>query len=381
MNNMKQKVKSLIFILVLLVGICIVVICLNKKPQATDADTQTTDTTQAIDSKPQAIDSLDSYDFNFKGFEKTEILEVPKKGDSRFFEKMFKDGKIGNFSLFRNELSLDEIFEKSDIIAIKKGDYYQNFFEVEIGLEYEDATEGKMLLMTRKKDLDYQVLYLRTEETTIPIDTLKGNCIEYLYDPSFIGSGDSIICYCSELGDEDDDFYNGERDIILYIKQDDNYIKKVFHRENFNEYIKTKYTTEYKELTKYYLQTYLVYENTKSGRKLVSKDIEPLVESDDKRYFLGKRCVYRRFVLVLVDLEKMEAKYILDVDCNKDFFYDTERKCFAYDEGPTVCYITKVNIEPISTLYDPYPLKGKSCEEYWNLIKNKYALNFEIKLN
>ena len=77
----------------------------------------------------------------------------------------------------------------------------------------------------------------------------------------------------------------------------------------------------------------------------------------------------------------MEAKYILDVDCNKDFFYDTERKCFAYDEGPTVCYITKVNIEPISTLYDPYPLKGKSCEEYWNLIKNKYALNFEIKLN
>ncbi len=380
MNNMKQKVKSLIFILVLLVGICIVVICLNKKPQVTDADTQTTDTTQAIDSKPQAIDSLESYDFNFKGFEKTEILEVPKKGDSRFFEKMFKDGKIGNFSLFRNELSLDEIFEKPDIIAIKKGDYYQNFFEVEIGLEYEDATEGKMLLMTRKKDLDYQVLYLRTEETTIPIDTLKGNCIEYLYDPSFIGSGDSIICYCSEMGDEDDDFYNGERDIILYIKQGENYIKKVFNRKNFNEYIKAKYTTEYKWIRETH-QAYMVYENKKSGRELVSKDIEPLVESDDKRYFLGKKCVYCKDVLVLVDLEKMETSYILDIDCNKDFFYDTERKCFAYDEGPSVCYITKVNIEPISTLYDPYPLKGKSCEEYWNLIKNKYGLNFEIKLN
>ena len=239
-----------------------------------------------------------------------------------------------------------------------------------------------MLLMTRKEDLEYQVLYLRTEETTIPIDTLEGNCIENFYDPSFIGSGDSIICYCSELGDEDGDFYSDEKEIILYIKQDDNYIKKVFHRENFNEYIKTKYTTDYKELTKYYLQTYLVYENTKSGRKLVSKDIEPLVESDDKRYFLGKRCVYRRYVLVLVDLEKMEAKYILDVDCEKDFFYDRERKCFAYDEGPSVCYITKVNIEPISTLYDPYPLKnGIGCEEYWNLIKNKYGLNFEIKLN
>jgi len=366
--------------LVLLVSICIVVICLNKEPQATDADTQTTDTTQAIDSKPQAIDSLESYDFNFKGFEKTEILEVPKKGDSRFFEKMFKDGKIGNFSLFRNELSLDEIFEKPDIIAIKKGDYYQNFFEVEIGLEYEDATEGKMLLMTRKKDLDYQVLYLRTEETTIPIDTLKGNCIEYLYDPSFIGSGDSIICYCSEMGDEDDDFYNGERDIILYIKQGENYIKKVFNRKNFNEYIKAKYTTEYKWIRETH-QAYMVYENKKSGRELVSKDIEPLVESDDKRYFLGKKCVYCKDVLVLVDLEKKEAKYILDVDCDKDFFYDRERKCFAYDEGPSVCYITKVNIEPISTLYYPFPLKGKSCEEYWSLIKNKYGLNFEIKLN
>ena len=36
MSNMKQKIKSLILILVLLVSICIVVICLNKKPQATD---------------------------------------------------------------------------------------------------------------------------------------------------------------------------------------------------------------------------------------------------------------------------------------------------------------------------------------------------------
>jgi len=372
MNNMKQKIKSLIFILVLLVGICIVVICLNKKPQATDADTQTTDTTQAIDSKPQAIDSLDSYDFNFKGFEKTEILEVPKKGDSKFFKEMRKIGEIGDYSLFSHSSSL---------VAIKKGDYYQDFYEVEKGLAFSDAREGKMLLMTNKEDLEYQVLYLRTEETTIPIDTLEGNCIENFYDPYFIGSGDSIICYCSELGDEDDDFYNGGRDIILYIKQDDNYIKKVFHRENFNEYIKAKYTTEYKWIREVD-EVYLVYENTKSGRKLVSKDIEPLVESDDKRYFLGKKCVYRRDVLVLVDLEKKEAKYILDVDCNKNFFYDRERKCFAYDEGPSVCYITKVNIEPISTLYDPYPLKnGISCEEYWNLIKNKYGLNFEIKLN
>ena len=235
---------------------------------------------------------------------------------------MRKIGEIGDYSLFSHSSSL---------VAIKKGDYYQDFYEVEKGLAFRDAIEGKMLLMTRKEDLEYQVLYLRTEEATTPIDTLEGNCIENFYVPYFIGSGDSIICYCSELGDEDDDFYNGERDIILYIKQGENYIKKVFNRKNFNEYIKAKYTTEYKWIREVD-EVYLVYENTKSGRKLVSKDIEPLVESDDKRYFLGKKCVYRRFVLVLVDLEKMEAKYILDVDCDKDFFYDRERKCFAYDK-------------------------------------------------
>lgn len=353
MSNMKQMVKSLFFLLALLIGNCL------------DVKTQ----------------SLDSYDFNFKGFKKTEILEVSKKGDSRFFKKMYKIGEIGNYSLFRPGITLADFFKSPDIIAIKKEDYYQKFIEVEIGLQFEDAIEGKMLLMTNKKDLEYQVLYLRTGETTIPIDTLKGNCYEYFYEPSFIGSGDSIICYCSELGDEGDGIYNEERDIFLYIKKKDKYIKKIFNHKNSNKYIKSRYKTEYKEL-KGYLQTYLVYENTKSGRKLVSIDIEPLVESDDKRYFLGTRCVYRRDVLVLVDLEKMEAKYILDVDCNKDFFYDRERKCFAYDKGPSVCYITKVNIEPISTLYDPYPLKnGISCEEYWNLIKNKYGLNFEIKLN
>ncbi len=343
--------KSFSFLLILLIGICL------------DVKTQ----------------SLDSYDFNFKGFEKTEILEVPKKGDARFFEKMYKIGEIGNHSLFRPAISLTSFFDKPDIIAIKKGDYYQKFIEVEKELEFEDAIEGKMLLLTRKEDLEYQVLYIRTEESMVPIDTLKGNCIENFYEPSFIGSGDSIICYCSELGDEDDDIYNGEKDIILYIKKNNKYIKKIFYYKDFNKYIKSRYKTEYEWIRETH-QAYMVYENKKSGRELVSKDIEPLVESDDKRYFLGKKWVYRRDVLVLVDLEKMEAKYILDVDCNKDFFYDTERKCFAYDEGPTVCYITKVNIEPISTLYAPYPLKGKSCEEYWNLIKNKYGLNFEIKL-
>ena len=358
-----------------------IVFCLALLPRPCHAWDETT---QAIDSKPQAIDSLESYDFNFKGFEKTEILEVPKKGDSRFFKKMYKIEEIGNYSLFRPGITLAEFLKNPDIIAIKKGDYYQKFIEVETGLKFVDAIEGKILLMTNKNkdDLEYQVLYLRTGETTIPIDTLEGNSFEYFYEPSFIGSGDSIICYCSELGDEGDGIYNEERDIFLYIKKKDKYIKKIFNHKNSNKYIKSRYKTEYKELTKYYLQTYLVYENTKSGRKLVSIDIEPLVESDDKRYFLGKRCVYRRDILVLVDLEKMEAKYILDVDCNKNFFYDRERKCFAYDKGPSVCYITKVNIEPISTLYDPYPLKnGISCEEYWNLIKNKYGLNFEIILN
>ena len=79
MSNMKQKIKSLIFILVLLVGICIVVICLNKKPQATDADTQTTDTTQAIDSKPQAIDSLIPTTSILKGLKKRKFLKFPKR--------------------------------------------------------------------------------------------------------------------------------------------------------------------------------------------------------------------------------------------------------------------------------------------------------------
>lgn len=105
--------------------------------------------------------------------------------------------------------------------------------------------------------------------------------------------------------------------------------------------------------------------NEKGLDRIIAKDADLLMLSDDGLYMLAKKKLYGKEIHVIIDLTKNKCIYLLSEKyVSRYFYYDVAKKSFSYDCGNKIETFSVEN----EFIYDPleeFSLYKSDCERFW----------------